>query len=93
MPKLTLKDRLNGCVQHGSKPGPDPYFSGDKEAELSTFLQRCSSMGYGKTRQDVLNIAQAYDTKQGAQLKKEHIGDGRWHRFRERQWKTSFMKG
>ena len=54
MPKSTLKDRLSGRVQHGSKPGIQPYFSKEEEAEISTFLQKCSVMGYGKTRQDVL---------------------------------------
>ena len=28
--------------------------------KLSEFLQKCSSMGYGKTRKDVLKIAEAY---------------------------------
>ena len=42
-------------------------------------------MGYGKTRQDVLNIAEGYAIKKGLQLKKEHISDGWWHRFKERQ--------
>ena len=85
VPKSTLKDRLTGRVQHGSKPGPVPYFSNDEETEISTFLLKCSVMGYGKTRRDVLNIAEGYAIKKGIQLKKEHISDGWWRRFKERQ--------
>ena len=85
VPKSTLNDRLSGRVQHGSKPGPEPYFSKEEEAEISTFLQKCSAMGYGKTRRDVLNIAEGYAIKKGLQLKKEHISDGWWRRFKERQ--------
>ena len=71
VPKTTLKDRLSGRVEHGSKPGPDPYLNDEEEAELSTFLQRCSSMGYGKTRRDVINKAQAYAAELG-KLQKDH---------------------
>ena len=85
VPKSTLKDRLSRCVQHGSKPGPEPYFSNQEEAEISTFLQKCSVMGYGKARRDILNIAEGYAVKKGIQLKKEHISDGWWHCFKERQ--------
>ena len=31
VPKSTLNDRLSGRVQHGSKPGPEPYFSKEEE--------------------------------------------------------------
>ena len=85
VPKSTLKDRVSGRVQHGSKPGPEPYFSKEEEAEISTFLQKCSVMGYGKTRRDVLNISEGFAVKKGIQLKKEHISDGWWRRFKERQ--------
>ena len=85
VPKTTLKDRLSGQVEHGSKPGPDPYLNDEEEAELSTFLQRCSSMGYGKTRRDVINIAQAYAAKLGKLQKDHSLSDGWWSRFKERQ--------
>ena len=49
----------SSCVQHGSKPGPEPYLSNEEEVEISTFLQKCSIMGYGKTTLDVLNIAES----------------------------------
>ena len=55
----TLKDRVSGCVAHGTKPGPRPYLSAEEETELGTFLKNCASVGYGKTRKDVLLIAES----------------------------------
>ena len=34
VPYSTLKDRLCGRVQHGTKPGPRPYLSCTEEADL-----------------------------------------------------------
>ena len=77
MPKTTLKDRLSGGVQHGSKPGPKPYFD-EEVSKLFDFLKKCSSIGYGKTRRDVMNIAEKYVSGKGI-LTKERISDGWWH--------------
>ena len=50
----TLRDRVNGRVVHGTKPGPRPYLSLDEEKELGAFLKSCTNLGYGKTRRDVI---------------------------------------
>ena len=34
VPKSTLKDRLSGCILHGSKLGPKPYLHPSEEREL-----------------------------------------------------------
>jgi len=47
-------------------------------------LKKCSSIGFGKTRRDVMNIAQTYTAVHGT-LKKDCISDGWWHRFIARQ--------
>ena len=59
VPKTTLFDRVSGRVTHGVKPGPRPYLSPNEEKELGAFLKDCSKIGYGKTRRDVLSIAQS----------------------------------
>ena len=46
MPVSTLCDRISGRVVHGTKPGPGPYPSSTEEAELSSFLQSCSKVGW-----------------------------------------------
>ena len=38
---------------------PRPYLSAEEETELGTFLKNCASVGYGKTRKDVLLIAES----------------------------------
>jgi len=49
IPPTTLKDRLSGRVQHGTKPGPPPYLDEHEEKVLSSFLTDCASVGYAKT--------------------------------------------
>ena len=91
VPKTTLKNRLSGRVAHGINPGPKPYLNKDEEKELTTFLKNCSSMGYGKTRKDVLTIAETYARKKG-ELRKSKISDGWWHRFVERQNRSLVLR-
>ena len=59
VPHTTLKDRLSGRVKHGDKPGPKQYLNSEEETELATCLKICASVGYGKTRRDVMGIAQS----------------------------------
>ena len=69
VPKTTLKDRLSGRVIHGINPGPRPYLNKTEELELSQFLKKCSSIGYGKTRKDVMSIVGSVAINKGV-LKK-----------------------
>ena len=87
VPRTTLKDRVSGKVKHGTKPGPKPYLSTNEESELSAFLKETASIGYGKTRKDVLHIAES------VVLKKDCISHGWWSRFLERQGDLSLRRG
>ena len=58
VPLSTLKDRFNGRVVHGMKPGPRSYLSKDEEGELADFLVECARLGFGKTRRDVRCIVE-----------------------------------
>ena len=68
IPRTTLKDRVSGRVGHGDNPGSDPYLSKEEERELAVFLKKSASMGYGKTRKQVMAIAETYIKND----KKEH---------------------
>lgn len=83
VPATTLKDRLNGRVEHGSKPGPAPYLTDDEEAELAKFLIEISQIGYGKTKQEVLMIVQKTLEKKKIDTSK-FKGEGWWIRFKNR---------
>lgn len=56
VPKTTLKDRIAGRIKHGTKPEPVAYLNAKEEEELVNFLFGCSTMGYGKTKREVLQI-------------------------------------
>ncbi len=56
IPKTTLKDRVSGRVQHGSKSGKTPYLTRAEEEELVEYLISCSKVGYPKRRDDVIGI-------------------------------------
>ena len=65
VPPSTLRDRINGRVVHGTKPGPRPYLSLDEEKELGSFLKSCANLGYSKTRRAVMHIVQSAVAEKG----------------------------
>ncbi len=83
VPASTLKGRVSGRVKHGVKPGPKPYLCTEEEGELSSFLKTCATVGYGKTRKDVMHIAESV-ARDKNMLKKGYITHGWWNRFLER---------
>ena len=83
IPKSTLKDRLSGRVQPGSRPGPHPYLMPSEEAELASHLIEAAAIGVGKTRSEVMRIAQEVAEAKGV-LKQTRISSGWWRRFLER---------
>ena len=92
VPVGTLRDRISGRVVHGTKPGPGPYLSSTEEAELSSFLQSCSKVGYRRTRTDVMGIARSVAAEKGI-LKGSKVTQGWWRRFCERQPYLSLRRG
>ena len=58
--KSTLFDCVSSRVTHGVKPGPRLYLSPEEEGNI-----RCTKLGYGKTRKDVLGIVELTVTDTG----------------------------
>ena len=83
MPRTTLKDRLSGRVEHGSKSGPAPYLNKHEEEQLVEFLIQIAKIGYGKTKQEVISIVKWTIEKKGLNVKKFN-GEGWWTRFKQR---------
>ena len=92
IPYSTLQDQVKGRVKHGVNPGPKPYLNVEEEAEFGTFLKNCASLGYGKTRRDVLHIVEAVAKDKGV-LKKENVSHGWWAQFLQRQGDLSLRHG
>ena len=75
VPRTTLQDRISGKVQHGTRPGPTPYLNKSEEGNLVEFLEVVPSVGYGKTRKQVMSIVESTARDKGI-LKKHKISDG-----------------
>ena len=58
VPRSTLGNRVSGRVSHGVVSGPPRYPSEEEEEELVRFLLGCASVGYPKTRKEILALVQ-----------------------------------
>ena len=93
MPLSTLKDRFNGRVVHGTKPGPRSYLSKDDESELADFLVECAKLGFGKTRRDVKCIVELYLQKNDSKSEDFTLSNGWWTNFLRRNPQLSLRAG
>lgn len=59
VPRQTLRDRVSGRVTHGTKPGPKPYLSSVEEHEPGNSLVDVAKAGYGKSRKQIKELAEA----------------------------------
>lgn len=80
VPRSSLKDRLSGRVEHGTKPGPRPYLSPEEEKD---HVLTAAEAGYGKTRREIKIIAENIAREKGI-LKTWKITDGWWQMFLKR---------
>ena len=78
VPKSSLGDRVSGRTVPGTKSGPPPYLNAMEEGELVQFLSRCASIGYGKSRKEVLPLVQSVLDSKGVQ---KTVTNGWWESF------------
>jgi len=76
-PPSTLKDRISGRVKHGRKPRPDPYLTEVKEKKLTDYLGRIASVGYDRTKSEVIRILKQMLEKKG-RMHEHFYGEGGW---------------
>ena len=81
VPKSSLGDRLSGRVLADASCGPATYLSFAEEEELVVFLTRCASIGYAKSRKEVLALVQCVLESRGIQ---KSVTNGWWESFRRR---------
>ena len=75
VPRTTLQDRVLGKVTHGTKPGPKRYLNEVEEKKLSEFLVETAALGYGRSRGEIMAIAEGTTKKKGT-LRKNKISHG-----------------
>lgn len=85
---------MSGRVEHGCRPGPGPkpYFQPHEEGELTTYLLTAANIGLGKTRHEVMQIAEGVAFQKGI-LKGNKISSGWWRCFRARNPELSLRSG
>ena len=94
-----MKDRISGREEHKTNPGPRRYLNETEEKEFVDFLIQTSTIKdleegrcYGRSRRDVMNIAEAV-AKQKGLLRKSKITQGWWREFLKRQDDLSLRRG
>ena len=93
MPQQTLGDRVSCKVVHGTKPGPKPFLTSVEEKELSNFLVDVAKAGYGKTRKQIMGLAESVAQDKGRMMGQKKISDGWFRRFMTWQPQLSLRKG
>ena len=81
IPRTTLYDKVSGKAPLKAKVGGKRYLTDDEESKLVEFLVGCASVGYAKSRRDVLAIAQQIARVRDPKLE---ISKGWWDSFRAR---------
>lgn len=85
VPHSTLHDRVSGKIALGAVSGPPRYLTNAEEGELVKFLNRCSCLGFARTKRQVIALVQAMvAAKQGKDPHELSITKGWWVSFNKR---------
>ena len=91
VPRSTLNDKVSGKVPVQAKSGRKAYLTDEEEDRLVEFLVGCASVGYAKSRRDVLAIAQQVFNARNPDSDVE-LTKGWWDRFRKRHPEISLRQ-
>ena len=92
VPRTTLQDRVLGNVEHGKKPGQQPYLNVKEEKDLAKFVEVVADIGFGKTRKQIKSMVEKTACEKNL-LRKNKISDGCFRQFLERQTQLTLRKG
>ena len=81
IPKSTFHDHLTGKVVAFGQSGPPKYLTDEEEEELEEFLSGCASVGFARSRQQVLELVQELVNRKGYAVRVSH---GWWDSYRRR---------
>ena len=89
IPKSTLHDRVVGKVLPGSNSGPCRHLNSTEEIELVNFLDHCASLGYSRSKQELIQLAQSTVDMKGISAK---VTAGWWKSFKSRHSKLTLRQ-
>ena len=75
IPRTTLQDQVLGNVEHGKKPGQQPYLNVEEEKDLAKFVEVVADIGFGKTRKQIKSMVEKTACEKNL-LRKNKISDG-----------------
>ena len=78
IPYSTLHDRVTGKVQFGSHSGPRRFLDDAEETELVNFLCGAASMGFARSKKEVICIVEEVLAAKGTPKK---VSNGWWESF------------
>ena len=81
VPRSTLHDHVTGKVVSTGHGGQPKYLTVAEEEELEEFLVGCASVGFARSRQQVLQLVQEVVNRKGYNVQVSH---GWWESFRRR---------
>ena len=76
VPWQILGDRVSGKVVHGTNLGPKPFLMPVEEKGLSNFIVDVAKAGYGKTRKQIMGLAESVAWDKGRMTDQKKITDG-----------------
>ena len=85
VPRQTLGDPVSGKVVHGTNPGPKLFLTAVEEKELSSFSVDVAKAVYGKTRKQIMGLAEPVARDKGQMTGLKKISNGWFRRFMQRQ--------
>ena len=86
IPKSTLHDRVSGRVLAGGCSGPPKYLTVEEEEELEDFLIGCASVGYARSRYQVMQLVGEVVSHKGLATGVTH---GWWEGYKKRHPKLT----
>ena len=86
VPYETLRRRVNGSIEPGSRPGPATVLTEEEEDQLESYLIKMSDMGFGLSRDTVMHLAYKIveQTQRKHPFKDQKAGRGWFDGFRRR---------
>ena len=92
VPVETLRRRVNGSVPLGCRPGPHTVLTEEEELRLVEYFSEMADMGFGLTREDVMQLAYIIAEKTGKQhpFKDGSAGRSWFEAFRARHHRLTF---